>query len=451
MRQHESRDVEVAREIDDPRDRTIDHFDRERFRREVRRGFAPALVVAASLVVAVLGGGLIVSKIAPTAISRSYEMRVAVDDATAVSPNVNRVRFKGIPVGNIVGVEHEGNRAVLTIKTERKYGPVYRDARAELRPNTALNDMYLDVVDRGTPAAGRLEGDTPLAETQTKTPVGISEVLDTFSPSVRLRLRTLLDELGNGLRDRGRSLQAVFVQLTPLVRNAGTIADQLAAREPLVRRLVTDSAALTREVGLREQQLRRLLTDGTATVTALESSSGDLDRTLAALPPAVRALDASFTRVRGTLDDVDGAVRSLGPVADGLPGALTALRRLAITADPAVEALREPVTRLVPLARNLRPLAARAARAVTGFAPQADTVDKVTKELVACKKGFQNFFQWNASMAKFGDSRGPIPRGNVVVGAQSSGAFGDPNEIAPPACSGGRAIGGRPAREEDKR
>lgn len=437
--------------LDDPRDRTIDHFDRERFKREVRRGFSPALVVIASLVVAAVGATTILGKIAPTTIRSSYEMKVAVEDATAVSPNVNRVRFKGIPVGTITAVEHEGEQAVLRIRTEKKFGPIYRDARAALRPNTALNDMYLDIVDRGTTSAGRLEGDTPLPPSQTSTPVSVSEVLNTFTPSVRLRLRTLLDELGNGLDDRGRSLQAVFVQLAPLVRNAGTIADQLAAREPLVRRLVANTTALTREIGAREEQLRRLVTDGASTVTALQASSGDLDRTLAALPTAVSALQTSFGRVRGTLDDVDGAVRALGPVADGLPEALRALRRLAVTADPAVEALREPVTRLVPLARALRPLSSNAQAAVAAFAPQADTVDKVSGELVACKRGFQNFFQWNASMAKFGDSRGPIPRGNVVVGAQSSGVFGDPNEIAPPACSGGRAIGGRPAREEDKR
>jgi hypothetical protein len=83
--------------------------------------------------------------------------------------------------------------------------------------------------------------------------------------------------------------------------------------------------------------------------------------------------------------------------------------------------------------------------------PQIDTVDKVTKDLAGCKKGIQGFFQWNTSISKFGDARGPIPRGNVVLGAQSSSVVNDPNEYAPQACTPGKAIGGRPATAKDMR
>jgi hypothetical protein len=52
-------------------------------------------------------------------------------------------------------------------------------------------------------------------------------------------------------------------------------------------------------------------------------------------------------------------------------------------------------------------------------------------------------------MSKYGDVRGPVPRGNVVFGAQSSGVLADPNEYAPQACTPGKAIGGRVPRPED--
>jgi hypothetical protein len=115
-----------------------------------------------------------------------------------------------------------------------------------------------------------------------------------------------------------------------------------------------------------------------------------------------------------------------------------------------VRALQRPVGELIPLARALEPLSADLRRAVGALNPQTDTVDHVTKQLVNCKKGLQGFFQWDASMSKYGDIRGPVPRGNVVFGLQSSGVISDPNEYAPQACTPGQAIGGRvPAREDE--
>jgi hypothetical protein len=83
------------------------------------------------------------------------------------------------------------------------------------------------------------------------------------------------------------------------------------------------------------------------------------------------------------------------------------------------------------------------------LAPQVDTVDKVTTDLALCKTGVQNFFQWNASMAKFGDIRGPIPRGNLVLGGSSSSVIPDPGEVANQGCTPGKLIGGRVPRPED--
>jgi ABC-type transporter Mla subunit MlaD len=309
--------------------------------------------------------------------------------------------------------------------------------------------MYLDFTDRGHRAAGTLGGSQPLAAAQTQTPVSISEVLDLFAPNVRTRLRTLLDQLGHGLQDRGRALRAVFVRFVPLVREAGRIADQLADRGPLVRRLVHNASVLTKVLGDRERQLRTLMTDGGSTLTALEASTPDLDATLRELPVAVDSVDTGFAALRGTLGDVDHAVRTLYPVAGHLPAALGALRRLSADAAPAIRALRPPVGQLVPLVRRLRPLSADLADATATLLPQVPAVNKTTRDLKLCKTGVQNFFQWNASMAKFGDTRGPIPRGNLVLGAQSSSVLNDPEERANPSCAPGRAIGGRPATAKD--
>ena len=43
------------------------------------------------------------------------------------------------------------------------------------------------------------------------------------------------------------------------------------------------------------------------------------------------------------------------------------------------------------------------------LSPQVGTFNHTTQDLVLCQKGVQGFFQWDASMSKFGDVRGPEP------------------------------------------
>jgi phospholipid/cholesterol/gamma-HCH transport system substrate-binding protein len=286
--------------------------------------------------------------------------------------------------------------------------------------------------------------------TQTHVPVNISDVLNTFGPSTRIRLRQLLDGLGNGLKDRGRSLRQIFVEATPFIQTAGEIAAQVRQRAPLVRRLVHNTSVLTTQLGANQRELRTLVEDGAATLGTLQNGSADLDATLRELPPTLDRATSSLAAVRDVLPSVDTAVRSLYPVADRLSTSLASLRELGTAANPAIRDLQRPVQQLVPLARALRPVSAQLGTGLTRLAPQIDTVDKVTRDLAGCKKGIQGFFQWNASISKFGDARGPIPRGNVVMGAQSSSVLNDPNEYAPQACTPGKVMGGRVAADKDK-
>jgi hypothetical protein len=88
---------------------------------------------------------------------------------------------------------------------------------------------------------------------------------------------------------------------------------------------------------------------------------------------------------------------------------------------------------------------------VSTLRPQVPTVDKVTKGLEGCERGVQGFFFWDASISKFGDDFGMVPRGNVAVGVGSSAITEGPFEQAVPACAPGRAMGGRPAEQKDFR
>ena len=432
------------------RDRLSERLTLDRVKLESRRA-GPHLVwlllaAAASLVAL----AMIFRQMAPHLVQSTNTVRLEVDSARAVKPGLNEIRMKGIPVGRITGLDAKDGRTVITAQIDKDYGEVYRDARAELRPNSALEDQFVDIVDRGHPAAGRVDEDHPLAASRTTVPVGVDEVLSTFDGDTRVHLRRLLAELGAGLDDRGGQLQQAFVAAVPLLDAAGRLTHQLAVRKERTQRLVRNASTLTAELGRRDVALRKLIGSGATTMAALRDRSGALDATLRELPPVLSAVTASFRATRGVLGDVDGAVTSLRPVADRLDGGLDAVRALSRDAAPAVDALQRPVRRLAPFADSLVPLSQNLATTIARLRPQVPTLNKVTKDLANCKKGVQGFFHWDASMTKYGDSRGQAPRGTLAAGIQTLG-LASPWERAYGGCVEGAPIGGRPPAKQDER
>jgi virulence factor Mce-like protein len=445
MRDHEFDDVE-----DDIRERLTDGLSRERVAIELKRSIAPAIVTLVGGLLGLAAFGFIVAKTSGSSFHEQTTLRFAVSDATAVVPaGRDEVRFHGIPAGTITKVQLEEHQPVLTVKLRASMGPIYRNARAQLRPNTALQDMYLDIVDRGTPSAGRAQAGDPLPASRTATSVNVAEVLQTFDPDTRAHLSTVLRDLGQGLGGRGDELRQAFVEVTPFLRVAGGLSRQLATRSASTRRLVTNTASLTAALGRRDKQLRRLVDEGGATLDTLAAGSPDLNATLLRLPPTLQRLDSSFTAVRGVLGDVDHAVDALRPVAGELPGALPAVRRLADHAGPAVRALQRPVQQLQPLARDLQPLAQDLSTGLAALQPQVGDLDHVTRSVAGCKVPLQRFFQWTPSVFKMGDAKGVGPRADVTLAVESAGIARDPRLFAGKSCAPGKQLGGVPAPRYD--
>jgi virulence factor Mce-like protein len=426
------------------RQNLTDRMNRARLLLEVRRSGRSALIVAGGVALGLAIGVYIIEHVSRTLFSSTVQVSFMVSDATAVQPGVQQVRFKGIPAGTISSVRVVGSEPMITVAFDTKYGPIYRNARAELRPNTALQDMYLDIVDRGTPAAGLSSTSRPVPAGQTSTSVNIDDVLNTFQPVVRAHLTELLGNLGNGLADRGAQLRTSFVELVPLLTVVGRLSAQIQERSALTKALIHNGALLTTALASSQTQLRTLVGNASVTVEALQKSSAGLNATLADLPPTLDTLQTSFAALRGVLPPVDAAVKSLEPIAGALPVSLSEVRRLNAQAGPAVRALRSPIAHLVPFSQALLPVSNRLRSIVDALLPLVHTVNHTTQDLVACKTGVQGFFQWDASLTKFGDARGAVPRGNLALGATSSGLINDPNEFAPQACTPGEALGGAP-------
>lgn len=426
------------------RDHLSEKFSRARLTLELSRAVRPSMILAFGYLVAFGCVAFVVSNVARTLYLPTQTVSFEVDSARAVQPNVQEVKVLGIPAGQISKVELKNGRAVITAKVEKKYGPIFRNARATLRPQTVLQDMFLDVTDRGQPSAGMATGDHPLPASQTLTSVNVAEVLQTFDVDTRARLGQLLRDLGGGFNARGNDLRTSFVQVMPFLKVAGRLSRQLTARSTMTRRLVHNTAILTGELARRDTEVRTLVSEGARTLGALGASSGDLESTIAELPPTLSAIDSSFTAVRGVLGDVDGALLALRPVAGELPGGLAALRRLSATGDPALARLQPPVHQLVPLAGSLKPLSQELRGAVLKLRPQTGALDHVTRTATGCLFAVQRFFQWTPSVFKMSDDRGVAPRAYVTTGLNGGAATKDPTVFAGKGCAPGAPIANTP-------
>lgn len=421
-----------------------DRITRARLKLEARRAARPALVWACGLVVGLGCLTYILTHVAERTFRDTAKVQFRVDTARGVVAGRDEARVKGIEAGTITDVRLDSRGAVLTAEIEDGYGPIYRDAKATLRPDTPLQDMALDIVDRGTPAAGKADADEPLPASATSTSVNAAEVLQAFSPEVRARLATVLDQLGRGLDDRGASLRAAFVELAPTIAVAGRVSRQLAANATSTRRLVTNTRLITDELARRDTALRGLVRDGGRTLRTIGERDAPFEATIAALPGTLTRLDATLSTVADVLPAVDGAVDALGPVVAELPSALADLRGLSDDARPAIRALQTPVRRLTPLSTALDTVSADLQRGVAALRPQLPAVTKAIQKTSMCGPALQRFFQWTPSVFKLGDHRGSAPRADGILAINSTAVIREPRYFAFPACAGGAPVGGRP-------
>ncbi len=427
------------------RERMTERVSPSLMRLELRRAFRPLLVLAIGFGVAVVAGIYILGNI-NGGVGSTHTIRAEVADTTGVVPERAEVRFEGIEAGLVQSVDLNHGHAVITATVANKFGTIYKNATLAVRPNTALQDMYVDVLNRGTPSAGRAGPGYVIPLSQTSSSVNVSELLNVFEPGVRAHLYDVLNQLGNGLQGRGAYLRQAFVDLVPFLRIAGQVSQQLAVRADLTKQLVHNAAILTRVLGQRGGQLHNVVLSGTRTLQALSTQGGaPLRETLADLPGVLGPIPKTTSDIDGLLAKLDPAITGLYPVANQLSSALGNLRSFATSAEPALVALRVPVQKLVPLSQQLRPFSSALASSLQGLSPQTADVNHITTVVAGCPVAPYAFFNWTASVTKYYDPYGAYPRGDAGIGLFSLSPAKDPRMVNETTCAGGTGLGAVPS------
>ncbi|MDX8150710.1 MlaD family protein [Patulibacter brassicae] len=362
---------------------------------------------------------------------------VAFSDVKGVRPGQQQVRIAGVKVGLISDAKVKGDTAILTLSLEKKYAPLYRDARLRLRPVTPLQDMYVSVDSRGTKAAGELGKGQVLPLQRSEAPVDVAQVLNTFDEDTRTRLASLISDFGSGVDGNGPELRRGFAALAPFLHHVDRLTSVMSERRTEIRRIVDNLGGLATAVNTRDRQLTQLVRSGQESVAELAAHDQSLAGTLGELPGTLSAIRTSFAALRGAQTQLDPALQALKPVAARLEKGLGGLEDLSKDATPSLKALRPAVKAARPLAKSLQPTSVAARDAFAKLAPTTPNLDRATKDIVPCELIAGKFFNWTLSVLKFYDSRGTWPRGEMSFGVPSLtlGQVGDPVLRREPGCT----------------
>ena len=285
------------------------------------------------------------------------------DHAQAVTAGQGQtVDVAGVKVGEIGSVKVEDGVAVvrLDITEQDQVGPIYENARLNLRPKTGLSDMAVQMdpgrPDPSEPDRGKLEnGDRiPLANTQAV--VNPDQVLAALDTDTRRYLQILLNSAGQGMRGRSADLKAILRASQPTLDHAEKVSRAVADRRAKVKRLIHNLRLLAGAAAERDDDLRSVVSAASAVLGTLGERDTDLQAAIERLPGALSATREALTQSRGFATDAKPAFAALLPLARELAPDLRAARPLLRDALPVVrDDLRPLVREATPLLGELRP------------------------------------------------------------------------------------------------
>src|SRR5205807_4477888 len=102
----------------------------------------------------------------------TYSLRAAFAAGSQLVPG-DDVTIDGFRVGRVAGLEAAAHGARAVLELHRRYGPLYRDARAMVKSKNLLGETYVEL-SRGTRQSGPLPDGGLIDLDHTLTPVEVS-------------------------------------------------------------------------------------------------------------------------------------------------------------------------------------------------------------------------------------------------------------------------------------
>ncbi|MHB8507081.1 MAG: MlaD family protein [Candidatus Dormibacteria bacterium] len=250
----------------------------------------------------------------PCLLQQCTSLNVEFKDASGLLHS-NDVRMAGVQVGQVTSIAVKKDLALVSMKLEARYLPVYRDAKAIVRPKNLLGETYVEI-DRGTAPSGELKsGDTiPLA--QTLTPVQVDELLNALDPTTRQKLTIVINALGEATARRGQDLnlgaadfrritQDLQLTSTTLNTESGDIDALLVQLDKIQQTAADYHSQLAQVLQMWSDTSRTMLNHDQNFADAIGHLDGVLGSLDQGLTPATPALARAVATLPQTIDDTN--------------------------------------------------------------------------------------------------------------------------------------------------
>lgn len=404
-------------------------------------------ILGLALVASVVGGYILkkqrfhLPNAVPVLGSDFADYKAELPTAQSITPGQGQtVNIAGVPVGELSDVQLKDGRAVVTMRIERKYAPIYKDASALVRPKTGLNDMIVEL-NPGTKASGELPENQPIVVNQTLPNINADEILASLDGDTRNYLQLLLGSAGEGLGGNGKRLSAAIRRFEPTARDTDKITRQLATRRENIRRVIHNFRLVSESLGAKDKQLAELVDSSNAVFRAFANQDARLREALRLLPDTLGETRTALAKADKLAGELGPTLQDLRPAARALGPSLKATRPFLRDTTPVIRDQLRPFARdVLPTVKVLRP----AARDLAVVAPKLTSVLKTANYLLNtlaynppgdAEEGYLFWASWanQAAGGVFGlqDAHGPIRRGLLQLSCSSLATLDTVKQVNP--------------------
>lgn len=325
------------------------------------------------LIAAVAGAWLGIAK--PNPFRDRQVVHVLFDHVQGIALVQRDVRVAGVNVGSIGTVRRVGDHAEVDLLLDQ-HMPVYRNARAVLRPHTPFEGTTFIDLDPGHPGATLL-GSSPIPLSQTTVFVSAGELFSTFTAPVRHGFQVIVRELSRGLGPPGQQgLSAALHNAPALLRQTSLVAPALRGPHASELRTLIPSLSSTVDALAGENgQLQSAVHNAARTLDAVAAGNAmPFDRSLAALPGTLADVSAAGGNLVAILRRADTTAGSLAGTFGQIPSTTGPLTLLFRRADPTLRTIPPVISDFSASLANLARAGPGLGRLFGTLAPVAGTL-----------------------------------------------------------------------------
>jgi phospholipid/cholesterol/gamma-HCH transport system substrate-binding protein len=245
------------------------------------------------------------------------------------------VRIAGIDVGQVTGIQRQGNTGLVSMEIEEKGLPIHTDATLKIRPRLFLEGNWFVELRPGTPTAPTVSSGYTIPVTQTANPVQLDQVLDALNTDTRQNLQNFLQGYGEALThepdaqenaeqdpdvyglNAAQALNKTYHRAPSALRGSAIVQQAVSGTEPHdLSELIAAIGRVTAALNVHEQALSEWVPNFNTFFENLSSQSPSLSAAIARLPGALHSANRTFSALNAAFPSIRSFSTALVPGAE---------------------------------------------------------------------------------------------------------------------------------------